>query len=717
MKRMLCILLVCLLCLAGCAAPQAQNPPSSPPSPPVTNPVLVEPAPSQPAPTVISFNRDVFPRLDGSTSTAPLGRAIASVLLGESEDAVDDLIQFSRTTRSFRELMYGNADLLIVAEPSPSVFDELDAAGFEIQMEPFANDGLIFVVNANNPVDSLTVEQLQGIYSGEITNWRQVGGDDLRITPFQRNAESGSQVLMEKLVMDGITMLEPLDGYMLSEMGTLMEAVRSYENTASAIGYSVFYYANDMRMADGLKILSIDGVAPSAETIRSGEYSLRNPYYVVKAADTHPDSMTSVLYDWILSEDGQRLVSMMGYASVLEVESSPVPPPESTKLVTVHWDMLESPNLPDPKTTLANRWYDQYMDDLIPSEEYGPLVPYIGNEVSNQWWGGGWYYGLATQDGTIVTDPVFLTAAHSGYYDQNTYCNIYPEPAVLRLSKPTADRQLTGLAAEDGSWYTGLIYTSTLSTSKDGLLMAELNGDVVMLNWSGQEVFRWPAESITLPDFDPEGFMWHNGGTSGHWLRYDHYYDHTTETMYSYFVDLRNGTVRDTQPADWSESGPQQDPGAITFGGGWYVPSTTGDPVELHLYNGKEIPQYPLPKGYRILAVDGDRVLLYQANYSNLRTLTDLDGNVIAEDIPNAPNFVAKYTNVPSLLSYTIQDSSSWHNLEIVLDRDGNELLIARDDSLRQFANHLTFADDDYYRLTDLEGNDLIRIPRFPDDD
>lgn len=326
MKRTLIGLLVLLLCLAGCTtAQQPHHPSPTPPAAETTQPV--EPAPpvspvptSPPAPVIITFTRENFPRLDGSTSTAPLGRAIASVLLGESEDEVADLIHFSRTSQSFRELMWGAADLLIVAEPSASIFEELENEGFEIQIEPFANDGLIFVVNADNPVDSLTVEQIQGIYSGEITNWSQVGGEDLPITPFQRNEESGSQALMKKLVMAGLNTIEPPENYLISDMGALMEAVRGYNNTASAIGYSVYYYANDMRMADGLKIIAVNGVEPSTQTIRSGEYPLRNPYYVVKAANTPDSSMTSILYDWILSEDGQRLVSRMGYASVLEVE-------------------------------------------------------------------------------------------------------------------------------------------------------------------------------------------------------------------------------------------------------------------------------------------------------------------------------------------------------------------------------------------------------------
>ena len=278
-----------------------------------------EPSPS-PSPEAVTFTRDNFPRLDGSTSTAPLGRAIASVLLGESEDDVADLIQFSRTSESFRQLMQGNSDLLIVAEPSPDVLDELDAAGFEIQMEPFANDGLVFVVNADNPVDSLTLEQIQGIYTGEITNWKEVGGEDLPIVPFQRNAESGSQVLMEKLVMDGLTLMDPPEGYLVESMGGLIDGVMGYDNSANAIGYTVFYYAHDMEMADGLKVLKVDGVTPSADTIRSGEYTLRNPYYIAMDASQPEESMTAVLYRWILSEDGQRLVARQGYASVLEVE-------------------------------------------------------------------------------------------------------------------------------------------------------------------------------------------------------------------------------------------------------------------------------------------------------------------------------------------------------------------------------------------------------------
>lgn len=301
LKRLSCaaLALVLALPLAACGGQQA----ASTPTPGADGGAVV-------------FTRENMPRLDGSTATAPLAQAAAAVLLGESEEDVADLIDFSRTTESYRQLMQGNADLLIAAEPNAAVFDEMEEAGFEVQMEPLATDALVFMVNEDNPVDSLTTEQLRGIYSGEITNWSEVGGADLDIVPFQRNAESGSQVLMEKLVMDGAEMTEPPEGYMIASMVGLMDAVKEYDNSSNAIGYSVYYYAHDMQMAGGLKLLKIDGVAPEAATIRSGEYPFLNPYYVAMNAAEPEGSMTRVLYDWLLGPDGQKLVDMKGYVSV-----------------------------------------------------------------------------------------------------------------------------------------------------------------------------------------------------------------------------------------------------------------------------------------------------------------------------------------------------------------------------------------------------------------
>lgn len=295
--------LLALFLLAACGQ-TAETPPAPEPGP-------------QPGQFV--FTRENFPRLNGSTSTAPLGQAVASVLLGESREEVSDLIQFSKTTQSYRDLMWDNADLLIAAEPAESIWQEKEERGFQWEMAPFAVDGLVFLVNADNPVDSLTTEQVRKIYSGEITSWAEVGGEDMEIVPFQRNAEAGSQTAMLKLVMKDLPMMEAPADYVRGEMGDLIEAVAAFDGSANAIGYTVYYYANDMKMAEGLKLLAIDGVEPCDETIRSGEYPFLNNYYVLTAAGLAEDAPARVLYDWLLSEEGQTLVAHEGYVSVLDV--------------------------------------------------------------------------------------------------------------------------------------------------------------------------------------------------------------------------------------------------------------------------------------------------------------------------------------------------------------------------------------------------------------
>jgi phosphate transport system substrate-binding protein len=316
-SKLLSILMLALLVLSASCAVKAPAQTSSGPS---GTPTAESTSPSDAAVTATAqdfvFTRANFPRMDGSTSTIPLGQAVASVLLGEPRDKVADLAEFSKTSQSFRNLMNGDADILIVAEPAASVYDEMAAANFKYEKSPIATDALVFMVNASNPVDNLTTEQVQKIYTGEITNWKQVGGSDTKIEAFQRNAESGSQSLMVKLVMKDLKMATPPEGYSISEMEGLITAVKNFDGTASAIGYTVYYYADDMQMAKGLKILSIDGVKPGDDTIASKAYPFLNPYYTVIAAKEPEGSPARVMYSWLLSPEGQNLIKTEGYVPV-----------------------------------------------------------------------------------------------------------------------------------------------------------------------------------------------------------------------------------------------------------------------------------------------------------------------------------------------------------------------------------------------------------------
>ncbi|MBQ6986133.1 MAG: substrate-binding domain-containing protein [Oscillibacter sp.] len=323
-KTVLSILaaIAALCLLTACGAKEVH--PAEADTPPVET---VEPE-ANPAPVgenQFVFTRSNFPRLDGSTSTLPLGQAVASVLLGESREKVSEFVRFSKTTHSYRALMNGDADLLLSAEPAAIVWAEKDDGGYDWDMAPFAVDGLVFVVNASNPVDSLTPDELRGIYNGTITNWAEVGGENLEIVAFQRDEEAGSQTAMMNLVMMGEPMTDAPTELVRGEMGDLVEAVATFDDSPAAIGYTMYYYAHNMNMADGLKILSVDGVAPDAETIRNGSYPFRNSYYVVTDAGRPDSDPAKLLYDWILSPDGQRLMEHEGYIPVSDLGGGGTP--------------------------------------------------------------------------------------------------------------------------------------------------------------------------------------------------------------------------------------------------------------------------------------------------------------------------------------------------------------------------------------------------------
>jgi phosphate transport system substrate-binding protein len=249
----------------------------------------------------------------------PLGEAIACVLLGEPREDVRELINFNKTTQAFQNLVdiRDKVSIVIASEPD---WDSVDSgSGYAksvIELMPIAIDSLVFIVNESNPVNNLTTEQVQKIYTGEITNWEQVGGDNIPIEAFQRNKDSGSQSLMDKLVMQGLALAPAPVEYMRGEMDSLISAVKSFDRTASAIGYTVYYYANEMKMAEGLKILSIDGVAPGDSTLASGEYPFINPYFAAIRKDAAPDSPERILFNWLLSDEGRALIKSEGYVPV-----------------------------------------------------------------------------------------------------------------------------------------------------------------------------------------------------------------------------------------------------------------------------------------------------------------------------------------------------------------------------------------------------------------
>ncbi len=286
-------------------------------------------------PTLETMTVDDYPITDGSSSTHPVGVITACHLLDipyrdihwpdgsirpwpdweakEYEEEIEKLaekIGHHGTHGSYVSLIEGRSDLILVARlPSDEELDYAKKEGVEYDIRPFALDAFVFVVNRNCSIKDLTLDEIRGIYTGDITNWTELGGIEANITAYQRDDQSGSQQLMRRFVMGDLEMMDMPDWILWSMMGP----INMLDQDKNGLGYSVYYFEQFMAPNDNLSLCAIEGVLPTAETIASGEYPLTTEVYVVIRKDQESDSLPYALRDWYLSKEGQNLVRECGY--------------------------------------------------------------------------------------------------------------------------------------------------------------------------------------------------------------------------------------------------------------------------------------------------------------------------------------------------------------------------------------------------------------------
>jgi|GEM_PF-2909870 len=253
-----------------------------------------------------------FPsRIDGSTAAIPLGSALLKDLTGTDRGMV-----FNTTSAAFDSLIKGDKDLIFVTNPSPRDTHAAEEAGVSLEIIPIAKDALVFFTGADNPVSGLTRDQVKQIYTGQATNWLQVGGNDAGITPYQHPAESADQALFLKLAMGNEQPMGAPAQMRESSTTNIVDTVANYANGPDALGYSVFYYATEMYLTDTMKLLSIDGVLPTRETIADQTYPYVTYYYAVIRRDAPPTSDARRVVDWLLTDAGQQLVARASYITL-----------------------------------------------------------------------------------------------------------------------------------------------------------------------------------------------------------------------------------------------------------------------------------------------------------------------------------------------------------------------------------------------------------------
>jgi phosphate transport system substrate-binding protein len=283
----------------------------------------------------ISFEN--YPKVDGSTSARVLNVMVACKLLNvpyvwlppgavtewtlnpirtelpeQYKDFFWQQVKSSQTHGAFMNLIDGNADI-ILTHRTISPDEKLHADSVEVTLieTPIALDAFVFVVNKNNPVKSLTINQVQKIYTGEITNWSQVGGNNAIIKVFTRPRNSGSEEVLRELVMDG---LEPAD-FPESAIGGMSQVFGEILNNVDGICYTFNNYKDlQARVPDSeVPKIAINGIFPDKNTVRNRLYPFISEVHVAIRSDLDHKTMAYKLYEWMQSESAKSTITECGF--------------------------------------------------------------------------------------------------------------------------------------------------------------------------------------------------------------------------------------------------------------------------------------------------------------------------------------------------------------------------------------------------------------------
>lgn len=246
--------------------------------------------------------------VEGSDTMVNLGQALAEAFM-DANPGVDISVAGGGTGTGIASLINGTLDF---ANASRAMTDEEVAGAQGNGVEPVeyivAHDGIAVVVNPSLGVENLTLEQLGAIYRGEIINWSEVGGPDLDIMLLSRDSASGTyEFFLEHVVQqeDGEAVYSA-DARLLSSTQAIVDETIAND---AAIGYVGLGY-----LVPEVSVVKIDNVEATVESVKDGSYNIARPLLMYSAGE--PAGVSKAYIDWILSTDGQAVVSELGFVSV-----------------------------------------------------------------------------------------------------------------------------------------------------------------------------------------------------------------------------------------------------------------------------------------------------------------------------------------------------------------------------------------------------------------
>ena len=255
-----------------------------------------------------------LPKIDGAAALFPVYSAFVNAVYPNTTKLHDGIFEYNNTPDGYRLLAEKETDIFIGVYPSDEqrAYAEENQTTFEYT--PIGTEAFVFFVHKDNPITNLTTEQIKDIYSGKITNWKDVGGKNEKIAAFQRNEGSGSQSMLKRFMGD--TPITDAPTEMVNDlMAGIIEQVADYKSKTNSIGFSFRYYVEGIIKNPDIKMISIDGAAPTSENIRNGSYPMLTPIYAVTYKENQNGNVDKLL-EWILSDEGQYIINETGYVGI-----------------------------------------------------------------------------------------------------------------------------------------------------------------------------------------------------------------------------------------------------------------------------------------------------------------------------------------------------------------------------------------------------------------
>jgi phosphate transport system substrate-binding protein len=241
--------------------------------------------------------------VEGSTTVLPIAQRAAEEFMKAHPDS-EISIRGGGSGVGITSFIEGTCD---IADSSRSIKDEelekAIARGRDPKANVIAMDGIAIIVNDANTVNELTKAQLKAIYTGKVSDWSQVGGPDEKIVIVSRDSASGTFEAFGELALDKAKVRS--DAMMEASNQAVASVVAK---TPGGIGYV------GLAFLSGVKVVKLDGVAASKETVLTKEYKLSRPLFMY--TNGKPKGLVKEFIDFILSTEGQKLVDEEGYVSI-----------------------------------------------------------------------------------------------------------------------------------------------------------------------------------------------------------------------------------------------------------------------------------------------------------------------------------------------------------------------------------------------------------------